>query len=145
MVYEQQNFLSQEQFLFGRLVGDFYEIATDTYDPTKKKLSRSTYPKIWASILRYVCELWRIRSQFCNQSSEKLEKVKALQEVESLLHSADLSYILMGDKSLLRRSPHNGWKLHLIKAWIQSVHTSIEVGKRYATKNQTTLDTFLIK
>ena len=145
VVYEQQNLLSQEQFLFGRLVGDFYEIATSTYDVTKKKISRSTYPKIWASILRYVCELWRTRSKLCNQSSENLEKSKELQEVESLLHSADLSYILMGDKSLLRRSPHNGWKLHLIKAWIKSVRTSIEVGKRYAMKNQTTLDNFLIK
>lgn len=80
VVYEQQNMLSQEQFLFGRLVGDFYEIATDTYDPTKKKMSRSTYPKIWASILRYVCALWRIRSKFCNQCSENLEKATALQE-----------------------------------------------------------------
>lgn len=145
VVYEKQNILSQEQFLFGRLVGDFYDIATSTYDITKKKMTRSTYPKIWVSILRYVCEIWRIRSKFFHRSSEQSEKERALQEVETILHSADISYILTGDKSLLTRSPHNGWKFSFIHAWLKSVQTSITVGKRYATKNQTTLDSFLIK
>ena len=107
--------------------------------------SRSLYSKIWASILRYVCELWRTRCKIVQKLTANTEKEKALQATHSLLHSEDISFILMGDKSLLTKPPHNGWKLHLIEAWQRTVNSSIEAGKRYAMKNQTTLDTFLTK
>lgn len=145
VVYEKQKILPQENFLFGILVRDFYDIAISTYDSTRNKLTRSTYPKIWVSIVRYVCAIWRIRSKFCHQSSENMEKAKSLQEFDSIFHSDDIRHILMGDKSLLNRSPHNGWKFQFIQAWIKSVQTSIQVGKRYSLQNQTTLDSFLIK
>ena len=144
-IYEKQKNLTTEQFLFGRMIGDFFFIATHTYDVNKKKLTRSRYPKIWASILRYVCELWRTRCTIFQNSKENTEKEKSLQAASSLLNSEDISFILMGDKSLLTKTPHNGWKIHLIQAWIQTITSSIAAVKRYAMKNETTLAAFLSK
>ena len=56
-IYEKQKILPQDQFLFGRLIGDFFEIARQNIQPQKKSLTRTTYPKIWVYILRYVCAL----------------------------------------------------------------------------------------
>ena len=46
-IYESQNKLKTEEFLFGRLLGDFNAVAK--YDSTK--FNMCSYPKIWKILI----------------------------------------------------------------------------------------------
>ena len=144
-IYGKQKILPQDQFLFGRIIGDFFEIARHTIPPQQKSLTRTTYPKIWVYILRYVCALWRVRSDLVNRSEMSSEKAKSLAMVESLLDSSDIGFLIAGDKSLLTKKPHSGWKIEYINDWIRTIQTSIARGKRTVFKNQQVITTFLTK
>lgn len=72
-----------------------------------------------------------------------LEKFKALQEVDSLLDSPDVTYMKSDDKSLLDCSPDSTWKLHRIHSWLRSVLICISIEKKIAYQNQPRITTFL--
>lgn len=71
-------------------------------------------------------------------------KFQALREVDSILDSFDITYIKAGDKSHLHCSPDSAWKLHSINSWLKSVQTCIRIGKKFASKNQPRITSFLL-
>ena len=88
-IYDEQNVLSPEQFLFGRLLGNFFPVA----QYQKAKFEQSSYPKIWILILTYVCEIWRIRGELVSMKLQNSKKFTDLSDAELLLDSKDISYV----------------------------------------------------
>ena len=140
-IYEQQNKLEKDEFLFGRLLGDFRLVAR--YDSTK--FNMDSYPKIWNSLLEYVCDVWRLRGTLVSMKLQNSKKFDALLEVDCLLDSNDVTFIPAGDKSLLEKNPDRTWPLHRIHSWLKTVKSSIEYGKRFAFRNQPRITTFIQK
>ena len=138
-IYEAQNALSPEQFLFGRLLGNFFPVA----QYQKVSFEESSYPKIWSLILTYVCEIWRIRGELVSMKLQSSQKFTALREAELLLDSKDISYVSSGDKSLFEKCPDTSWPLSRIQSWLKTARTCIEKGKRFAFKNQPRITFFV--
>ena len=138
-IYETQNALSPEHFLFGRILGNFFPVAK--YQ--KASFEEKSYPKIWHSILTYVCELWRIRCELVSMKLQSSQKYTALRETEVLLDSKDISYVSSGDKSLFEKCPDTSWPLSRIQSWLKTARTCIEKGKRFAFKNQPRITFFV--
>ena len=140
-IYELQEKVSFENFLFGRLLCDFYPVAH--YE--KPNFKRSSYYKIWTSIIQYVCDVWRIRGELVSTKLQNTKKFKALQEVDSILENNDITYVKAGDKSLLTKYPDRGWPLNRIESWLKCIRTSIDIGKRFASKDQLRITAFIQK
>ena len=123
----------------------FFTVARSSLYPQRQLLTRSTYPKNLVFILRYLWSLWRVRCDLINISSRSSKKTQSLSLTESLLDSSGISFVISGDKSLLKEPPHSGCKIHYIQSSIRSIQTSIARGKRRASKNQLFLTLFLTK
>ena len=128
LIYETQNAIEFQNFLFGRLLTDFFPVA----QYLKENFERSSYPKIWVHIIQYVCEVWRIRGDLVSTKLKQTKKFELLREVDCLLDSNDISYITSGDKSLLTKSPDRTWPVCRIQSWMTSLKSFIDIGKRFA-------------
>ena len=73
------------------------------------------------------------------------KKFEALREVDCLLDSNEISYVNSSDKSLLTKYPDRGWPLTRIPSWLKCVRTSIDFGKRFASKDQPRITAFIPK
>ena len=100
-IYEDQRILSFEQFIFGRLIGNFLPVV----QYQKKNFELRSYPKIWVFLLHYVSEIWRVRGDLVSIKIQNSTKFNALQEVERLLDNNDITYVNAGNKSLFENSP----------------------------------------
>ena len=109
-------------------MGNFLPIAQ--YQKTKFELR--SYPKIWVFLLKYVCEIWRIRGDLVSMKIQNSKKFNALRDVEILLDSNDITYVNAGNKFLLEKCPDNRWPLIRIQSWLRSVTSCVEIGKRFA-------------
>ena len=140
-IYEKQGKVSFQNFLFGRLLCDFFPVA----HYQKPNFERSSYPKIWTTIIQYVCDVWRIRGEMVSTKLQNTKKSKALCEVDCLLDNNDITYVKSGDKSLLTKYPDRGWPLSRIESWLKCVRTSIDIGKKFASKDQLRITAFIQK
>ena len=96
-IYELQNNLEREQFLLGRLLGDFLPVA----QYQREKFDVKNYYKIWTNLNSYVCSVWRIRCELVSLKLQNSEKFLALGDVDSILNSNDVTFVTSGNKSLL--------------------------------------------
>ena len=103
------------------------------YDSVKFKMG--SYPKIWHSLIEYVCDVWRVRGTLVSMKIQNSKKFAALIEVDCLLDSNDITFVPAGDKSLLQKYPDRTWPLCRIQSWLKSVQTCIDIGKRFTFKN----------
>ena len=116
-IYERQSKLKSENFLFGRLLGDFLEVAQ--YE--RENFEVKHYHKIWTHLISYVCSMWRLRYELVSLKLKNLEKYSALREVDSILDNNDVTYVTAGNKSLLNNCPDTSWKLTKIQSWLRSI------------------------
>ena len=140
-IYEDQKILSFEQFIFGRLLGNFLPVV----QYQKKNFELSSYPKIWVFLLHYVSEIWRVRGDLVSIKIQNSTKFNALQEVERLLDNNDITYVNAGNKSLFENCPDSRWPLSRIQSWLRSVRSSVEIGKRFAFSNQPRITAYIPK
>ena len=140
-IYEIQNRLKSEHFLFGRLLGDFLEVAQ--YD--KENFEVKNYHKIWTHLISYVCSMWRTRCELVSFKLQNSDKYSALREVDSILDNNDVTYVTAGDKSLLTNCPDPSWKLTKIQSWLRTIKSCIDIGKRFAFKNQPRITAYVQK
>ena len=56
-----------------------------------------------------------------------------------------MTYVTSGNKSLLTKYPDRGWPLCRIQSWLKSVRTCIDIGKKFASKNQPKIRAYVQK
>ena len=140
-IYENQSQIKNENFLFGRLLSDFRDVAK--YDSAK--FDMGSYPKIWRILIEYVCDVWRHRGTMVSMKLQNSKKFDALLEVDCLLDSNEKTFIQAGDKTLLEKYPDRTWPLSRIQSWLKTVRNCIEIGKRFAFRNQPRITSYILK
>ena len=111
-IYDLQKNLGQEQFLLGRLLGDFLPVAKYQRD----RFEEQSYYKIWIHINSYVCSVWRTRCELVSLKLQNSEKFLALGDVDTILNSNDVTFVTSGNKSLLSNCPDTSWNLKIIQS-----------------------------